>query len=145
MMIRKFFASAITLGLAACGQQVSEPTQTVDESSVIMDQVVEGTVIATGVFEGASKHVTTGGVTIQQAEDGFYLVLEEDFSLDGAPAPRLGFGNPDYMIETQFSELKSKTGYQLYKLPEGLDPTSYQTIYVWCEQFKVPLGVATLG
>lgn len=146
MMIRIFFASAIALGLIACGQQTGETIQSASEPLAQSDKVVaEGAVVATGEFEGASKHVTTGGVTIRQAADGFYVTLEDDFSLDGAPEPRLGFGDPDYVVETQFSELKSKTGHQSYKLPEGFDPMAYQTIYVWCEKFEVPLGVATLG
>lgn len=138
-MIRIIAFSAFALALAACGQEGA------GSASEAPAEVIAGEVVATGVFEGASDHVTTGGVTVRKAADGYYVTLEEDFSLDGAPDPKLGFGNPDYAAETQFSELKSKMGYQSYKLPEGFDPTDYQTIYVWCEQFSVPLGVATLG
>ncbi|MEM9617112.1 MAG: DM13 domain-containing protein [Pseudomonadota bacterium] len=137
-MIKARIISALAFALAACGQEAAESASEAPE-------VITGEVIARGVFEGASDHVTTGGVTIRKGADGYYVTLEEDFSLDGAPDPKLGFGNPDYAAETQFSALKSKTGYQSYKLPEGFDPTGYQTIYVWCEQFSVPLGVATLG
>lgn len=138
-MIRTIIFSAFALGLVACGQEAAESTS---EAPV---EAITGEVVASGVFEGASDHVTTGGVTIRKGADGYYVTLEEDFSLDGAPDPKLGFGNPDYVVETQFSALKSKTGYQSYKLPDGFDPTGYRTIYVWCEQFSVPLGVATLG
>ena len=127
--------------LAACGaQETSAPS-----ASEQAEPASLGEAIASGAFEGRSEHVTTGDVTIYKSDDGYYVVLEENFSLDGAPDPTLGFGNPDFIAETQFSALNKIKGYQSYKLPEGVDPLSYETIYVWCEQFSVPLGVATLG
>ena len=141
--MNKFLIAAFAaLTLAACGGPGS---QTEAEEAEAKADAPKGNVIATGEFEGRTDHITTGNVTIQQAEDGYYVVLAEDFSLDGAPSPRLGFGNPDYVVETQFSDLRSKDGFQTYKLPDNIDPMSYTNIYVWCEQFSVPLGVATLN
>ena len=128
--------------LAACGGPGS---QSESEEAAAKAEAPKGEVVASGSFEGRSEHITTGGVTVQKAEDGYYVVLAEDFSLDGAPDPKLGFGNPDYVIETQFSELRSKDGFQTYKLPDGFDPMEYSSIFVWCEQFSVPLGVASLN
>lgn len=129
------------VSLAACGQ--SEPTAA--DTNAAAAEEVGGNIVTTGTFSGLSDHITTGGVTIRQDGDTFYVVLEEDFSLDGAPDPKLGFGDGEYIIETQFSELKNKDGYQTYKLPAGLDPTQYSQIYVWCEQFSVPLGMASIN
>ena len=141
--MNKFMLPAIAaLTLAACGGPGS---QSATEEATEKSSAPKGEIIASGSFEGQSDHVTTGGVSIQKADDGYYVVLAEDFSLDGAPDPKLGFGNPDYLIDTQFSELRSKDGFQSYKLPEGVDPAEYSTIYVWCEEFSVPLGVATLN
>ncbi|MEM8771106.1 MAG: DM13 domain-containing protein [Pseudomonadota bacterium] len=130
------------LTLAACGGE-----QTKSEApSTGSTQSVAGDVVTTGEFSGLSEHITTGDVTIKKAEDGYYVVLEENFSLDGAPDPKLGFGNSgEYDIESQFSVLNKKTGYQSYKLPADIDPTQYNEIYVWCEQFSVPLGVASIN
>ncbi len=135
-------AAIASLMLAACGGPGS---QTASQEAEAKSTAPTGTVMASGIFEGLSTHVTTGGVSIKKADDGYYVELAEDFSLDGAPDPKLGFGNPEYMIDTQFSELRSKDGFQSYKLPDGFDPMEYSTIYVWCEQFSVPLGVATLN
>ena len=46
-----------------------------------------------GTFTGASDHITTGGVQIvKTADGGAVVILDTDFSLDGAPDPRVGFG-----------------------------------------------------
>jgi hypothetical protein len=45
---------------------------------------------------------------------------------------------------TQFSALKSNSGAQTYELPAALDPTGYTELWVWCEQYSAPLGVAAL-
>ena len=101
-------------------------------------------VVARGTFEGRSNHVTKGGVTITRTAEGAVVVLERDFSLDGAPDPKLGFGNDGYDSSTQFSPLRSNTGKQEYTQPASIDPATYNEIWVWCERFSVPLGVAEL-
>ncbi len=102
-------------------------------------------VVASGEFSGKSDHVTTGGVSILETGAGYVVVLESNFSLDGAPDPKLGFGkNGTFDAKTLFSPLKDKTGLQVYELPKTIDPKKFDEIYVWCEKFDVPLGVAKL-
>ena len=104
----------------------------------------KGKVVASGEFQGASDHITTGGVTIKQTADGFIVELAEDFSLDGAPDPKLGFGKNGYDEATTFAPLQSKTGAQTYTIPANIDVSNYNEFYIWCEQFSVPLGIAKL-
>ena len=75
---------------------------------------------------------------------GTLLVLEPDFKFDGAPDPKLGFGKNGYVKSTQFSKLKSNRGKQTYEIPSTIDPADYTEVWVWCERYSVPLGVATL-
>ncbi|MEM7353301.1 MAG: DM13 domain-containing protein [Acidobacteriota bacterium] len=106
----------------------------------------ESTVAASGTFTGKSDHVTTGGVTILETGSGYVVVLEADFSLDGAPDPKIGFGNNGkFATKTLFTPLENKTGLQVYALPKSIDPAKYNEIYIWCEKFSVPLGVASLN
>lgn len=142
-MLKSIVALTAFLFLAACGQ--NEPTQTQNEPGDAATSEMAGEIVATGEFSGLSDHVTTGDVTIRKDGASYIVVLEANFSLDGAPDPTLGFGNGDFIAETQFSALNSKTGKQVYTLPAGLDPADFSQIYVWCEQFSVPLGVATLN
>lgn len=137
--MKLFITLIAAFALTACGQAEKSENKSADVEEMT------GEVITNGAFSGLSDHVTTGDVTIREAADGVYVVLEKNFSLDGAPDPTLGFGNGDFIPETQFSALNSKQGYQTYKLPADLDPTEYSQIYVWCEEFAVPLGVAAIN
>ena len=103
------------------------------------------TVAASGTFTGKSDHVTTGGVTILKTDSGYAVVLEADFSLDGAPDPKIGFGNDGkFASKTLFTPLQNDKGLQVYKLPQSVDPMQFNEIYIWCEKFSVPLGIARL-
>jgi hypothetical protein len=101
-------------------------------------------VLASGAFRGKSGHATSGGVSVVKTETGIRVVLAGDFKFDGAPDPKLGFGKNGYVKATQFSVLKSNNGEQTYEIPAALDPADYNEVWVWCEQYSVPLGVANL-
>ena len=100
---------------------------------------------ASGSFVGKSNHITSGEVTVEKTADGYVLVLHDNFSFDGAPDPQLGLGKGGYDGSTRFSKLKSNNGKQSYKLPAGIDASQYDEVWVWCEKFSVPLGVAKLN
>ncbi len=101
-------------------------------------------VLASGAFRGKSGHAASGGVSVVKTETGIRVVLAGDFKFDGAPDPKLGFGKDGYVKATQFSVLKSNNGEQIYEIPAALDPADYNEVWVWCEQYSVPLGVANL-
>ena len=104
----------------------------------------ENHVLASGEFRGKSGHAASGGVSVVKSAKGVVVVLAPDFKFDGAPDPKLGFGKNGYLESTQFSELKSNSGKQTYDIPAAIDPADYTEVWVWCEQYSVPLGVATL-
>ncbi len=101
-------------------------------------------VLASGAFRGQSGHAASGGVRVVKTATGIAVVLERDFKFDGAPDPKLGFGRNGYVESTQFSALKSNSGQQTYEIPAAIDPADYTEVWVWCEKYAVPLGVATL-
>ncbi len=104
-----------------------------------------GQTISTGQFNGANGHVTTGKVTIKKEGNDTIVILEDNFSLDGAPNPSLGFSKDgNYDVATDFSPLKSNTGRQVYKLPASINVENYDEIVVWCADFTVSLGSAKL-
>jgi len=102
-------------------------------------------ITASSSFSGLSDHITTGGMTIIKSDSGNLLVLEADFSLDGAPDPKFGFGNDgEYVKATEFGKLANLKGHQVYKIPASVDISKYNEIYVWCAKVGIPLGVASL-
>ena len=101
-------------------------------------------IFAKGEFSGQSGHVAKGGVSVRKTSSGTVVVLAPDFNFDGAPDPKLGFGKNGYDASTQFSALRSNKGEQSYEIPATVDPGDYNEVWVWCEKYAVPLGVATL-
>ena len=100
--------------------------------------------IGQGAFKGASRHVASGTVSVSKSSSGTIVTLEKDFSFDGAPDPKLGFGRNGYDPKAKFSELKSNKGKQVYEIPSSIDASKYNEVWIWCQQYNVPLGVAAI-
>lgn len=95
-----------------------------------------------GTFSGRSNHVTTGQTVLSSNN----VVLQSNFSLDGAPDARVGLGkNGKYDPNTDLGALKKLNGKQTYRIGNGIDASGYNEVYIWCRKFNVPLGVAKLG
>ena len=99
-----------------------------------------------GTFSGASNHVTKGSVAVVKTDAGYEIRLKGDFWFDGAPDPRVGFGNDGKFVDaTDFEVLRANAGEQVYKVPADLDAASFDDVFIWCRKFAVPLGVAALN
>lgn len=99
----------------------------------------------TGTFSGLSGHKAGGSVEVVDTGSGWEIRLGPDFSFDGAPDPRVGFGSGGAFADgTDFEVLLENAGAQVYEVPDGIDPNSFDEVYIWCRKFAVPLGVATI-
>lgn len=109
--------------------------------------VLAADTVASGTFTGASDHITTGGVEVIKNADGSHtIVLADDFSLDGAPDPRVGLGKDGFFDgNTDAGVLGALTGGQSFVVPAGVDVSEFNEVYIWCEKFSVPLGVAAIN
>lgn len=94
-----------------------------------------------GTFEGKSNHTTTG--TVEIADGKVYLL--DDFTFDGAPDPKVALGKDGYDASTLMGPLQSNAGASSYDLPAGVNPDDYNEVWIWCEKFNVPLGMAKLA
>lgn len=104
-----------------------------------------GEVLLHGQFEGRSNHVASGAATVEKTASGAMVVLGEDFDFDGGPDRKVGFGRDGvYDTSSQIEALRSNTGRQEYMIPSSIDPAKYNEVYIWCERYSVPLGVAKL-
>jgi hypothetical protein len=97
-----------------------------------------------GTFKGRSDHVTSGGVTFTKEGGKTYVVLQSDFAFDGAPDPKVALGRNGYDKSTVLGALRSNSGEQRYEIPASMSVEGVNEVWIWCEQFNVPLGVATL-
>jgi len=110
----------------------------------ITSTVMAADMVHTGTFTGENDHITTGQVTVINSPDGWKIVLGDDFSLDGAPDPKVALGNDGVFDPATLhsDNLKSNTGAQEFLLPASVDGSKYNEVYIWCEKFSVSLGVA---
>ena len=104
-----------------------------------------GMSVASGTFVGKSNHVTSGSVSIVEENGRFFVELGDDFSLDGGPDPRVGFGKDGvYDPNAYLGALLNLTGKQRYAVPSTWNHTKFNEVYIWCEVASVPLGVASI-
>lgn len=94
-----------------------------------------------GTFTGAARY----GIGGQAQISGDTITLLSDFKFGNAPDPKVALGRNGYDAKTLMGPLKSKTGQQSYKVPAGIDTSQYNEVWIWCEKFNVPLGVATIN
>lgn len=140
------------LGLAAFALTATTLTHTntanasnIGEPGRIFQTAAKVTPLASGQFSGRSDHITEGQVTLEKTAAGYQLVFAADFDLDGAPDPVVALGNSEtFVAANKIGKLKNKSGRQVYQLPAGFTPEQFSEVYVWCEKFSLPLGVAKL-
>ena len=142
MKLNLLTAAAITiftLSATACTQASAPETKTVVQEAAAQN-------ISAGTFSGRSDHITTGTATLVKTANGYNIVLSGDFELDGAPDPVVAVGNNEtYAVANKLGALKNRTGGQSYALPANITPGQFSQVYIWCEKFSVPLGVAELS
>lgn len=138
--------AAIALTMSACAQNSTSPAAAQSTAATSVSSATALKSLSSGAFSGRSDHVTSGTATIVKTDAGYQLVLSADFVLDGAPDPVVALGNGEtYNVSNKLGALKNRTGGQRYDIPANLTPSNFTEVYIWCEQFSVPLGVAVLA
>ncbi|MEP3275703.1 MAG: DM13 domain-containing protein [Stappiaceae bacterium] len=100
---------------------------------------------ASGTFKGINNHVASGKVSVEKRGNGYVIVLANSFKFDGAPDPRIAFGNNGkFAADTDFKPLKSNNGAQEYLVPASIDVSKYNEVQIWCRKFSVGLAIAKL-
>ena len=99
----------------------------------------------TGSFTGLSNHVTKGEVSVVKTDAGWEVHLKDSFWFDGAPDPHVALGNNGYDKNASLALLSSNNGKQVYAIPASMDVADFNEIWIWCNKFAVPLGVAKLS
>ena len=145
-MFNKKLLTTVGFTLAALTAACSAPTTNTTNSAPVAVQSAAKSAVSSGIFSGRSDHITTGKVTLEKTATGYQLSFAADFSLDGAPDPVVAIGNNGvYTKANKLGSLKDKTGQQIYTLPASFTPGQFSQVYVWCEKFDVPLGIADLS
>jgi len=144
-LLKLLGTAAIALTLTACGNASTESTEVRTPTAASQSVANNAQKVSQGTFSGRSDHITTGQVTLEKTASGYQLSFADDFELDGAPDPIVAIGNGEkYLPANKLGALKNRTGRQTYQLPASFKPGQFSQVYVWCEKFSVPLGIADL-
>lgn len=109
--------------------------------AVVMAQAGD-VALTVGHFTGLNDHTVTGTIQIVTLDGHARVVFGNDFFLDGAPDPKVSVGTAT-SHGTVLGDLKKLTGRQHYAVPANVKITDDTVIWIWCEQFAVPLGRST--
>lgn len=143
-----FLSAALLFASLAAGNLVFTPAAAAVAQGVstATEVATGGEVVAEAALKGRSGKRVRGVATLERAEDGGYLLrLSGDFSLSRVPDPTIGFAKGGrYVDASEFTELASFSGEQLYKVPAEIDPTAFDGLFIWCREFSVPLAFASL-
>lgn len=100
--------------------------------------------ISTGEMGGQVGHVASGEVIIVDEGNRRIIRMNEDFKFDGGPDVKVALGKDGYDPSTLMAPLSANSGSQTYVIPDHIDPSTYNQVWLWCEQFNVGLAVATM-
>ena len=102
-------------------------------------------------FVGSSGHPTTGNAQIVEDNGQRYLEFDSAFSSDDGPdlfvllhsdAVPDSYSSEEYV---NLGRLQATEGRQRYAIPADVDISQLQSAVIWCQQFNVTFGYATLS
>ena len=93
-------------------------------------------------FAKKNDYAVTGRAELVKEGNGYVVNLLDDFSFAKAPDPKIALGRNGYDKKTLMGLLKSTKGGSSYKVPAGINAEEYNEVWIWCEQYNVPLAVA---
>jgi hypothetical protein len=111
----------------------SEPVVVKDGAFFGIDHAAEGTA---AIYEQDGKHVLRfeDDTDIQNGPDLYVWVL---------PTAEYEGGTPTEYID--LGKIKGNVGGQNYQLPDDFDPTTEQSVLIWCLRFNTPFAAAPLA
>lgn len=110
------------------------------------------TALRTGQFHDV-VHAGAGTASIVRLADGKYVLRLEELTVDNGPdlyvylsaLPDSTDSGP--VLSSKFlsvAKLKGNKGNQTYELPADFDPATFNSVVIWCQQFRVNFATAPL-
>ncbi|MEC4804176.1 MAG: DM13 domain-containing protein [Jaaginema sp. PMC 1079.18] len=122
---------------------IEKDTEKADSKSMVISQ---------GNFvQVDSEHPTQGMAKIVEVDGQKYLEFDSEFSTVNGPDVLVVF-HRDRTVPVKIEEadyvtleaLQNTTGEQRYLIPDTLNPEDFASVAIWCRQFNVTFGYASL-
>ncbi len=126
---------APVVGTPTMPVSVTDPTKTFDLAGQKL--------LLQGTFAGAGRYSVKGTTKIYE-KAGVQTIVFENFTADGGPDLRIYLA--EEVSASNFVEVAKLTtsGNFFLTIPAGYDPVKHRTALIWCKQFNVPFGSATI-
>jgi hypothetical protein len=103
-------------------------------------------VVRRGTFEPQAGHSAEGTATLVKVGERYFVRFEDDFQVTNGPDLFVYLGRRGENIpDVRLGALKGNIGSQNYEVPEGIDPSAYDEVWVWCRAFTVFFAKAALA
>jgi hypothetical protein len=129
--------------------QSAQPAQSTQPAQPVQSAQSAQSTVSGAPFVSVS-HPTSGSAKIVEVEGQRYLELDAAFRSDEGPdlfvllhreAVPESYGEQDYV---NLGRLQQLAGTQRYAIPADLDIQTIQSAVIWCKDFSVTFGYATL-
>jgi hypothetical protein len=134
-----------------------EQATQVNESAAAAGVSSSARILETGTFSGKAGHQVAGTVRLLRDEEDHYLRFENYSQTQGPDVfvYLTPVGDPETTEDIEAGRKvrldggadggeSTKEGTFTQRLPDDVDPTQYNGVSIWCEDFGVPFGSATL-
>ena len=106
--------------------------------------------VVSGEFEDYDNfHQGSGTATVYKLDDGSHVLRLENFEVTNGPDLHVLLvpsDDPDDMTgSVDLGSLKGNIGDQNYEIPDGLNPSDFGSVIIYCQPFHVVFSVATLA
>ena len=146
--VRSPLAEAITQQIAS---RSTHPSDSILASSaaIASPNTTLAQAAASGAFVGVD-HPTSGNARIVEENGQRYLELDESFRSDAGPdlvvllheeAVPESYSGDNYL---NLGQIQRTVGAQRYAIPADIDLSAFQSAVIWCREFAVTFGYATL-
>ncbi|WP_416986061.1 DM13 domain-containing protein [Streptomyces sp. T028] len=125
------------------------------EPSVTVSSASRPQTVASGELV-SHEHATSGTVKLIRLADGSHVVRLENLDTSNGPDLRVwltdapvkegqaGWHVFDDGEHVSLGRLKGNRGSQNYPVPDGVEPSRYSSVSIWCDRFDVSFGAAEL-
>lgn len=118
----------------------------VSEKAPITSSNEQTTTIASGIFSGLTTYNAQGKATIIRTGTKNYLRFGDDFKAEIGPDTHIFFGKDGVRdAKAEVAVLKGSQGSQNYEIPTRIELSSYNEVWIHCNQVSVDFAKAPLN
>ncbi|GGS02595.1 hypothetical protein GCM10010269_46820 [Streptomyces humidus] len=150
----------VEASVPAAAARPSEPSEPASGPAKPSDPAEQPAVAAPQTLAGGElishEHATSGTVKLVRLADGSHVLRLESLDTSNGPDLRVWLtdahvtkGKAGWRVfddgkHVSLGRLKGNKGSQNYLLPKDVDPSSYNSVSIWCDRFDVSFGAAEL-